>query len=296
MTWDFAAELARHGPTIPWRGTPADARAYCAFVTRTHYENFSVASVLLPRHLRPHVEAVYAWCRWADDLADETPPGADALALLGWWRRELRACFAGEPTHPVTVALADTVNRFGIPPGPFERLIEAFEQDQRVRDYITFDQLLGYCERSANPVGHLVLYLFECHTPHRAQLSDETCTGLQLANFWQDVARDHAAGRVYLPAEDRARFGVDLADRQATPAFRDLLRFQVERTRGYFDRGDALLGLLPRPARGPVTLFSRGGRAVLRAIERQNCDVWARRPRVSKWAKAGLILRAVARA
>ncbi len=294
MTWDFAAELARHGPTTPWRGTIADARAYCAAVTRTHYENFSVASVLLPRHLRPHVEAVYAWCRWADDLADETPPGADALALLAWWRGELHACFAGDPTHPVTMALADTVKRFGIPPEPFERLLSAFEQDQRVRDYATFDQLLGYCERSANPVGRLVLYLFECHTADRARLSDATCTGLQLANFWQDVARDHATGRVYLPADDRARSGVDVADRQATPAFRDLLRFQVERTRTYFDRGDALLPLLPRPARGPVTLFSRGGRAVLRAIERQNYDVWTRRPRVSKWAKAGLVLRALA--
>ena len=165
------------------------------------------------------------------------------------------------------VALRETIRRFAIPPEPFLDLLVAFEQDQRVKRYETFDQLLGYCRNSANPVGHLVLYLFECFDAKRAALADEVCTGLQLANFWQDVARDLAIGRVYLPAEDRARFGYsddDLAARRFTPAFRELMRFEVERARGYFDRGEALLPLLPREARVDVDLFIRGGRAILR--------------------------------
>ncbi len=296
MTWDFAAELARHGPRSGDEPVSlAAARAYCARVARTHYENFAVASALLPRRLVPHVHAVYAYCRWADDLADETAGGQTALDLLAWWRGELLACYAGTPRHPVMVALRETVTRFAIPPGPFLDLLVAFEQDQRVTRYETFDELLGYCRYSANPVGHLVLYLFGYFTPDRAALADEVCTGLQLANFWQDVARDLDRGRVYLPAEDRRRFGYaegDLAARRFTPAFAELMRFEVERTRGYFDRGSKLLPLVPRGVRADVDLFLRGGRAVLDAIERQGFDVWRRRPVVSKWRKLGLLLRA----
>ncbi|MGL6096416.1 MAG: squalene synthase HpnC [Fimbriiglobus sp.] len=298
MTWNFAAELARHGPVRTRTDAPvslAAARAYCGRVARAHYENFAVASVLLPRRLVPHFHAIYAYCRWADDLADETAGGAESLELLAWWRAELLAAFGGETRHPVMVAVAATAARFAIPADPFLDLLSAFEQDQRVNRYDTFEELLGYCRRSANPVGHLVLALFECCTPDRARLADETCTGLQLANFWQDVARDLAIGRVYLPAEDRARFGypdTDLHARRCTPAFAELMRFQVERTRGFFDRGAALLPLVPRAVRPDVALFSRGGAAVLDAIERQGFDVWTRRPTVSKWSKFGLLLRA----
>ena len=240
----------------------------------------------LPRRLVRHFHAVYAYCRWSDDLADETAGGAEALALIDWWRGELLACYGGEPRHPVMIALRETIRRFAIPPEPFLDLLVAFEQDQRVKRYATFDQLLGYCRNSANPVGHLVLYLFECFDAKRAALADEVCTGLQLANFWQDVARDLAIGRVYLPAEDRARFGYtddDLAARRFTPAFRELMRFEVDRARGYFDRGEALLPLLPREARVDVDLFIAGGRAILRAIERIDYDVWSRRPEVTRW-------------
>jgi squalene synthase HpnC len=297
MPWNFSAELARHGPRsgdIPV--SLAAARSYCARVARTHYENFAVASVLLPRRLVPHFHAVYACCRWADDLADETADGQQALDLLAWWRSELLACYAGRPRHPVFVALRETVARFAIPPEPFLNLLIAFEQDQRVMRYETFDELLGYCRNSANPVGQLVLYLFGCFTPDRAALADEVCTGLQLANFWQDVARDFDKGRVYLPAEDRRRFGFseeDLAARRFTPAFSELMRFEVERTRGYFDRGAKLLPLVAREVRPDMDLFLRGGRAVLDAIERQDFDVWTKRPAVSKWTKGGLLLRAV---
>jgi squalene synthase HpnC len=319
--WDFARELATWGPHSGGRLSPkvavalgasdpperaarqaaptlAEARAYCAYVAKTHYENFTVASLLLPRRLVPHFHAVYAYCRWSDDLADETTGGQEALDLIAWWRGELLSCYEGTPTHPVMVALRETIRRFDIPPRTFLALLLAFEQDQRVKRYDTFDQLTSYCNCSANPVGHLVLMLFECFDAERARLSDEVCTGLQLANFWQDVARDFAIGRVYLPAEDRARFGVseaDIAAGRCAPAFRELMRFEVDRARGFFDRGAKLLPLLPRQARIDVDLFIRGGRAILRAIEQQGYDVLGRRPEVSKWEKGKLLLGAVAR-
>jgi squalene synthase HpnC len=298
MPWDFAAELDRLGPgrcdTPP---TLAAARAYCGRVARTHYENFAVASVLLPRRLVPHFHAVYAYCRWADDLADETAGGQVSLELLAWWRVELLDCFAGKPRHPVMVALRETITRFGIPPDPFLNLLVAFEQDQRTAEYASFADLLGYCRNSANPVGHLVLYLFRGFTPDRAALADEVCTGLQLANFWQDVSRDLDKGRIYLPADDRNRFGyadADLRAKRFTPAFAELMRFQVNRTHGYFDRGEQLIPMLPPEARIDVDLFVRGGRAILEGIEGQGFDVWTRRPVVSKWRKLGLLAQAVA--
>jgi squalene synthase HpnC len=299
MGWNFDRELAAHGPhSSSAAPTLQAARAYCAGVAKSHYENFTVVSLLLPRRLIPHFHAVYAYCRWSDDLADETAGGQLALDLIAWWRAELLACYDGTPRHPVAVALRETIRRFSIPPQPFLDLLIAFEQDQRIKRYDTFDQLLAYCRNSANPVGRLVLHLFECYDERRAALSDEVCTGLQLANHWQDVSRDFDIGRVYLPAEDRARFGytdADLEARRCTPAFVELMRFQVERARGFFDRGAALLPLLPRAARVDVDLFSRGGRAILRAIERANYDVWSRRPEVSKWAKAKLLLGAAVR-
>ncbi|WP_439626318.1 squalene synthase HpnC [Gemmata sp.] len=299
MPWDFAHELRRWGPTAAAPvGLPA-ARAYCAHVARSHYENFTVVSALLPRRLIRHFNAVYAYCRWSDDLADETSGGAEALRLLDWWRTELLTCYGGRPTHPVTVALRETIRRFAIPPEPFLNLLVAFTQDQHVTRYATFDQLVGYCRNSANPVGHLVLHLFECFDAKRAALSDEVCTGLQLANFWQDVSRDYAIGRVYLPAEDRERFGVSEADIGAgmcTPQFRDLIRFEVERARGYFARGAALLPLLPRAARVDVDLFIAGGRAILTAIESSGHDVLTRRPEVGKREKVKLLLGAAVRA
>lgn len=311
MAWDFARELERWGPDGASGGLQPpvslhQARAYCAHVAKSHYENFTVVSLLLPRRLVRHFHAVYAYCRWSDDLADETAGGEEALRLIAWWRAELLTCYdesetglpPREPRHPVMIALRETIRRFNIPPRTFLALLIAFEDDQRVKRYDTFDQLTSYCNCSANPVGHLVLMLFECFEAESARLSNDVCTGLQLANFWQDVARDFAIGRVYLPAEDRARFGVaedDLAANRCTPAFRDLMRFEVDRARGYFDRGAALLPLLPREARVDVDLFIRGGRAILHAIERRGYDVLSLRPEVSKWEKGKLLMGAVAR-
>ena len=273
MSAAFAAELDRLGPGRPH--APFDlprARAYCRRLTLGHYENFTVTSLLLPRRLLHHFHAVYAYCRWADDLADETGGGDRALDLLAWWRDQLLACYDGRPTHPVFVALRPTIERFRIPPQPFLDLLSAFEQDQRVKRYQTFEQLLDYCRRSANPVGRLVLYLGEAFDETRAALSDCVCTALQLANFWQDVGRDYDIGRVYLPEEDRRRFGYgddDLAARRFTPAFAALMRFEVERharavrARPAADRHDAAR-LAPR--RGAVPARRPGGAAPDRAV------------------------------
>lgn len=293
MRIGFISDLARFGPDRDYPAfTLAQARAYCGRLARTHYENFSVASLLLPRKLLPHFHAIYAYCRWADDLGDEVNDEPQALNLLAWWRRELLDCYEGRARHPVMVSLRPTICRFAIPPTPFLDLLIAFEQDQRVKRYETFEQLLGYCRNSANPVGRLVLYLCEAHDAARGELSDQICTGLQLANFWQDVARDFAIGRVYLPAEDRQRFGYpddDLQARRFTPAFARLMRFEVERARAWLLRGQPLVELIPPAYRADIDLFIGGGLAILRKIEAIGYNVWAERPALDKWAKAALL-------
>ncbi len=295
----FAAELARYGPgaSYPIPALPR-ARRYCGRLARSHYENFSVATLLLPRPLLPHFHAVYAYCRWADDLADEVDHGPQALTLLSWWRDELLRCYDGTPRHPVMIALRETIRRFGIPPKPFLDLLAAFEQDQHVKNYTTYEQLLGYCRNSANPVGRLVLYLCRSFDDERATLSDHVCTGLQLANFWQDVARDLAIGRVYLPEEDRQRFGYrddDLANRRFTPAFAELMAFEVGRARELFHRGLPLVELVPGNVRLDIELFARGGLAILRKIEARGYNVWQSRPALAKWEKAALLARVCCR-
>jgi len=289
----FLSELAKYGPDgdyLPFDRTRA--QAYCARLARDHYENFSVASLLLPRRLLRHFHAVYAYCRWSDDLADEAGGGDHAVELLRWWRAELLRCYDGTPRHPVMVALRQTIRVYQIPPGPFLDLLCAFEQDQRVNRYETFDQLRDYCRNSANPVGRLVLYLAEGYDEKRAALSDHICTALQLTNFWQDVARDFGLGRVYLPQEDRRRFGYaedDLAARRFTPAFAELMRFEVERTRALFYRGYPLVEEAPEAIRADVELFLHGGLAVLRKIEQIGYNVWRRRPTLAKWEKGVLV-------
>jgi squalene synthase HpnC len=293
MNVTFATELARFGPEQIYAPPPrARAQIYCSRLARRHYENFSVASVLLPRHLIRHFHAIYAYCRWADDLADEAGGGPRALALLRWWRAELLGCYDGRPHHPVFVALRDTIRRFDIPPQPFLDLLFAFEQDQLIKRYRTFGELLGYCRGSANPVGRLVLYLCEAFDAERAALSDHICTALQLANFWQDVARDYAIDRVYLPQEDRERFGYredDLEQQRFTPAFAELLRFEVDRTRDLFYRGIPLIERMPGLLQADIELFIQGGLAILRKIEQHGYNVWARRPALARWEKGVLV-------
>src|SRR5207248_3365219 len=215
----------------------SQAQKYCRRLARSHYENFSVATWFLPEHLRQHFYNVYAYCRISDDLGDEVGDPAASLLLLDQWQIELAACYAGMPRHPVFVALAETVRQFEIPQHEFSDLLTAFRQDQTVTRYETFHDLVGYCLNSANPVGHLVLYLCGYRDAERQKLSDYTCTALQLANFWQDVSVDYAKGRIYLPLQDLAKYGVsenDIAQRRATPQFIELMKFEVARAREWF--------------------------------------------------------------
>jgi squalene synthase HpnC len=293
----FSDDLRRFGPGASEKLTRAAALAYCAELTATHYENFSVVTWLTPRAHRAAFQSIYAFCRWSDDLGDEVGDRFEALELLRWWRGELRAVYAGAPRHPVMIALAETVDRYRIPIEPFEALISAFEQDQSVTEYQTYEQLLDYCTRSANPVGHLVLRVAGQFTPENAHYADRTCTALQLANFWQDVARDLAIGRIYLPREDRARFGYSEADLRAlrfTPAFAGLMKFEVQRVRELFREGQALVRRIPGMLAVDVDLFSRGGLALLDRIEAQGYDVLTSRPALSRWTKLRLLGRAVA--
>jgi squalene synthase HpnC len=281
---------------IPERApSEAEAREYCRRLARTHYENFSVATWFLPKRLRQHFFNVYAYCRISDDLGDEVGDPEASLYLLDQWEAELDACYGGSPRHPVFVALCSTVREFDIPKKPFADLLSAFRRDQRIGRYETFDDLLGYCRYSANPVGHLVLYLCRYRDAERQALSDSTCTALQLANFWQDVSVDNAKGRIYLPLEDMRRYQVseeDIAAARNTPAFRELMRFEVERARDWFRRGLPLAGRVSRELAIDIELFSRGGQEILIAIENQGYAVLGRRPSISKARKLALVARA----
>ena len=279
-----------------------DSQAYCRHLAETHYENFPIASCLLPGNLHQHFFNVYAFCRWADDLGDEIQDPTQSLELLGWWRRELALCFQGVPRHPVFVALRPTISQFGIPALPFEDLIFAFEQDQRVTEYDTFLELQDYCRCSANPVGRLVLYLCGAHSPQNVAWSDSVCTGLQLANFWQDVARDKDIDRVYLPREDRQRFAYEdnaLQNRTTNDAFLQLMQFEVERARQFLCSGLPLVPCMPGRLQVDIELFIRGGLQILREIERIEYRVWDCRPIVKKSQLARLFfscgMRAVVR-
>jgi squalene synthase HpnC/squalene synthase HpnD len=293
----FSDDLRRFGPGASDRLSRDEALEYCARLTSGHYENFSVVTWLTPREHRPAFQSIYAFCRWSDDLGDEVSDAQRSLELLSWWRGELRAMYRGETRHPIMIALSETVERYAIPIEPFELLISAFEQDQTVSEYSTFEQLLEYCRRSANPVGHLVLCVAGANSPENVRLADATCTALQLANFWQDVARDLTIGRIYLPREDRSRFGYsesDLRSLRFTPEFSRLLKFEIDRTRNLFAEGRLLVSRIPRAFAIDVDLFSRGGLAILDAIEARGFDVLSARPSLSRWTKVRLLGRAVA--
>lgn len=262
-----------------------EAEEYCRKLATSHYENFPVVSWFLPRSLHQHFYNVYAYCRWADDLGDEIGDPVQSLSLLHWWQEQLDRCYAGEAVHPVFVALRTTIERFSIPREPFADLLSAFMQDQVVQEYESMPQLLNYCRRSANPVGRIVLYLCERADPENFELSDQICTGLQLANFWQDVSRDLDIGRVYLPAEMRTQFGYrdeDLRQKKTTPEFLALMKELVRDARDRLQRGRPLVKRMPGRLRVDVDLFARGGLLILDAIERSGYRVWEQRPVVTK--------------
>lgn len=273
---------------------------YCRRLSRSHYENFVVVGVFTPPHLRTAFEAVYGFCRWADDLGDETGSPEKSVELLAWWKQQLEELYtpdAPEPRHPVYVALKPVVKQFHLPIKPFSDLISAFEQDQWKTRFANRLELADYCTRSANPVGELVLRLFGEASEENLAMSNGICTGLQLANFWQDVARDLVKGRVYLPRESMEKYGVsegDLARVPASDAFRRMLAEEVAVTRTLFDSGRALTEKLGGRVGLALRLFHAGGVATLDAIENCGFDVLTRRPRVGKMTQAGLMARILA--
>jgi len=272
---------------------------YTRWLATHHYENFHVVSWLLPKRLHQDFYNVYAYCRWADDLGDEMGDTVESLRLLAWWRRELRAMYAGEVRHPVFVALCGTVERYAIPQQPFDDLISAFEQDQTVTRYRNWDELFGYCRCSANPVGRLVLYLCGYSDAERQRLSDATCTALQLANFWQDVTVDWEKDRVYVPLDVLERHGSsveEIAARRFTPGFAAAMQDAVACARNLFLEGLPLTGMVDRRLAVDIELFSRGGMRVLDKIAAQGYDVLARRPAISKTERVWILLGTLARA
>ena len=307
--------IPEQAPSLP------EARAYCERLARSHYENFSVATWFLPERVRPHFLSVYAYCRISDDLGDEVGDPQQSLRLLQEWEGELNATYLSlvqapppdvrrdveklepgpssrnpaHPTHPVFIALRETIRECNIPREPFADLLKAFRQDQTVGRYQTFDEVLAYCRYSANPVGRLVLYACGYCDDERQQLSDFTCTALQLATFWQDVWTDYGKGRIYLPLEDMQHFGVseqDIASRRFTPQFRELMKFEVARAREWFHRGFPLARKVDKELAPDIELFTRGGQEILNAIERQHFDVLTRRPAISQARKLALVARA----
>jgi squalene synthase HpnC/squalene synthase HpnD len=287
-------EIAEHAPAD--NCSAAAAQAYTRWLATHHYENFNVVSWLLPKDLHQHFYNVYAYCRWADDLGDEVPEKERALELLDWWERELDDCYNGSPSHPVFVALRETVLAKNIPKQPFADLLRAFRQDQNVKRYPTWESMIGYCVYSANPVGRLVLYLCGYRDEERQTLSDATCTALQLANFWQDVSRDLEKGRIYIPLDIAAAHGrteADIVERRFDDRYVSLMKDLIARTRVLFAQGVPLAKMVSGRLSVDLEMFSRGGVAVLDAIESMGYDTLHHRPSISKAKQVGLLGRSL---
>lgn len=275
-----------------------EALHYTRWLATHHYENFQVVSYLLPKALHQDFYNVYSFCRWADDLGDEIGDSAESLRLLAWWRRELLAMYEGQAAHPVFIALRETVDRHQIPLEPFDRLIRAFEQDQTVSTYVNFEDLFRYCTNSANPVGHLVLYLGGYRDSERQALSDFTCTALQLANFWQDVTVDLQKNRVYLPIELLIRHGYSESELRAlrfNDHFQAAMREAVDVAEDLFRKGLPLIGKVDRRLGLDLELFSRGGLKILGKIRSQHYNVLRSRPHISKAERVAIFLRCLPR-
>ena len=287
-------DITRHAPKPGC--TLEAAQKYTRWLATHHYENFNVASWLLPKHLHQHFYNVYAYCRWADDLGDEVPNAARALELLRWWEHELDACYEGRPSHAVFVALRETIVSKDIPKQPFADLLEAFRQDQTVKRHPDWASVLHYCVYSANPVGRLVLYLCGYRDEQRQGLSDATCTALQLANFWQDVSRDLEKGRIYIPLDAAAAQDLtesDIVERRFDERYVRLMKDLIARTRELFAEGMPLSKMVDGRLSMDIEMFSRGGLAVLDAIEAMGYDTLHNRPSISKARQAGLLGRAL---
>jgi len=290
-------EIARNLPAA--NCAPAEAERYTRWLATHHYENFNVVSWLLPRELHQHFYNVYAYCRWSDDLGDEVADSARALQLLDAWEDELKLIYAADagPSHPVLIALRETIRAKNIPITPFSDLLRAFRQDQTVKRYATWDAVYDYCVYSANPVGRLVLYLCGYSDAARQKMSDATCTALQLANFWQDVSRDLEKGRIYIPLEALAEHGLteaDIVSKKFDQRYVALMQALIPRTRELFDAGRPLAKTVQPFLRTDLEMFSRGGLAILDAIESSGYNTLQSRPSVSKLTQAKLLTQTLA--
>ncbi len=272
----------------------SEAEAFTRKLAVNHYENFIVGSIFLPKEKRQHIYNIYAFARIGDDLADEIADTAESLEALETYEQQLEACYNGDIQAPVFAALSRTIREFEIPIETFRRLLAAFKQDRVKNRYATFDEVLDYCQNSANPVGELFLYIFGYKDKSLLPLSDAICTALQLANFWQDVSRDAAKNRIYIPRGDIERFGVseeDIFSKHFSENFRTLLQFEVNRTRNLFEKGKKLFHLLGKDILLDVCLFVAGGEAILNKIEMQGYDVLNKRPALSKGEQVRLFMR-----
>ena len=276
------------------RPTVEEAELWCRQLASTHYENFHVATWFLPKRVRPHFESVYAYCRVSDDLGDEVATPEIGLRLLGTWRQMLDECYdhPERSRHPVFVALRKTIVACELPRELFHDLLTAFQQDQVMPVYGTWEELVEYSRNSANPVGRLVLLVCGYRDEERARLSDGICTALQLANFWQDVVEDAERGRRYLPAEYMEAYGVEdgqLEGRVFTPEYREMMKALVERTRAMLAEGGRLVGTVDRELAVTLGLFRKGGDAILDGIAAQGYDTLSGRPVVTRVKKLMLL-------
>lgn len=281
-------------PPGPW--SVSEAYRYCERLANAHYENFPVASRFVPAHLRQHVVAIYAFARTADDFADEPAYAGRRRQCLDAWESMLLDCYHQEVDHPIFTALRDTVRRRCVPVGPLQALLTAFRMDLHKLEYASFGELLGYCRYSANPVGQLVLYVHGHEDPALHRFSDEICTGLQVANFLQDLSVDLPRGRCYLPAEDLLHFGVSieqLKEGTVDASFRELMRFCVARTRCMFLRGQPLMRKVSPGLSMELDATWRGGMRILDRIEDVNYDVLSHRPRLDKMDIADIAVRSL---
>jgi squalene synthase HpnC/squalene synthase HpnD len=289
-------EIARNLP--PEGCGVQDAQRYTRWLATHHYENFGVVSWLLPRHLHQHFYNLYAYCRWSDDLGDEVPDHTRALQLLDAWENELRLIYqlGLAPSHPVLIALSETIRAKNIPIQPFTNLLRAFRRDQTVQRYATWDHVLDYCVYSANPVGRLVLYVCGYRDAERQRLSDYTCTALQLANFWQDVSRDLEKERIYIPLNALAAHDLteaDIIERRFNTRYVALMKELIARTRSLFMDGLPLVQTVDGALSTDIELFSRGGLAVLDAIEASGYNTLQHRPALTRGTKLRLLSKAL---
>ena len=306
MSEGIVSQLDQWGPGHSSICGSADAAAYCRALTLGRYENFSVLSRLVPKHLEDGVCAVYAFCRWADDLGDEIADPEQAKSLLDWWRSQLESCYQGNASHPVYVALQPVIDKYELEPTEFHHLIDAFLQDQHINRYHTWGEVVDYCKRSADPVGRLVLRLCKAdRSNEQLSWSDAVCTGLQLTNHWQDVQRDLLErNRIYLPIEDS---GIDdfesrlittvqmghAPDPTFLDSYRSFIRTLVHRTRPLLEQAEQLSASLEPNVRPMINLFAQGGWSVLDLIEQSNCETALYRVRISKLRKAWLVWQAM---